>query len=360
MKPYGLGRKQVLIVGEAPGETEDEEGRPFIGKAGQRLRETLSSIGILMDKDCVTTNALICRPPHNATPDEKRIDWCRPNLSNAIKETEPRVIITLGRAALVSVIKNHWKGNVRTLDQWSGWKIPIGGKYWVCPTYHPSYLLRSNSPLLDQHFSDHLEEAFAIKRDPPALSESDKYVELLYDEHHVYAALREIAERGGWAAIDIETNCLKPEYEKARIYCCSVSNGKKTVAYPWIGKNIETTKKFIRSPRIQMIGAQIKMEERWFQKEFGVGVIDWGWDTVIAAHCLDNRAGITSLKFQVFVQFGIETYNENVEPYLEQHKGHLNRIHEVELGTLLEYNGHDTLFTYHLARKQRKMLGYDN
>src|SRR6185503_19587936 len=79
MAPYGKGKRGVLIVGEAPGQSEDERGRPFVGKSGQFLRGTLEGLGFDMDRYAWTTNALICRPPNNQTPDNKRISYCRPN-----------------------------------------------------------------------------------------------------------------------------------------------------------------------------------------------------------------------------------------------------------------------------------------
>src|SRR3990167_10688883 len=85
MGRYGDGRKKVLVVGEAPGQTEDEDGRPFIGKAGTFLRQCLRQIGADLDQDAWTTNSLICRPPKNTTPEIKQISYCRPNLLNTIK-----------------------------------------------------------------------------------------------------------------------------------------------------------------------------------------------------------------------------------------------------------------------------------
>src|SRR5262245_43419820 len=68
MEVYGKGKNGILIVGEAPGANEDEQGIPFVGKAGRYLRGILHGLDVNMRNDCWLTNSLICRPPNNATP----------------------------------------------------------------------------------------------------------------------------------------------------------------------------------------------------------------------------------------------------------------------------------------------------
>ena len=362
MVPYGKGRSGVLVIGEAPGEQEDEEGRPFIGKAGQFLRQCLNGVGVNLDLDAVTTNALICRPPGNKIQDPQAIAYCHPNLSRTIRETQPQVILTLGRSALVSALSPFWKGEVGPLEKWVGWRIPLG-EYWLCPTWHPSFLLRMKSELMDRQFSDHLEEAFQIEEPPPAREDLPKQVQILYDEGEICSRIKRMEEKGGWVAIDYETNCLKPEYEKARIHSCALSNGEETIAYPWSGKAIQATAQFLVNPHLQKIASNLKFEERWSRLHVihgGGGVKNWGWDTMIATHCLDNRPGICSLKFQAFVHLGLESYNVNIDPYLSEDRGsHYNRIQDIALEDLLLYNGMDAILEHRLAMHQRKEMGYE-
>lgn len=358
MEPFGQGSKRVLVVGEAPGETEDEEGRPFIGKAGQHLRTSLGQIGVSMDKEALTTNALICHPPKNATPDLKQIGYCRPNLLATIRDFEPVVVLTLGRSALVSVIQDYWKGDVGVLDRWVGWKIPAAG-FWVCPTYHPSYLMRMKNPLLDRLFVDHLEQAFGTTRRPPEAEDYGRQIKVLYDDDEIVSELRSFHSEGGWVAVDYETNCLKPDYEEALIHSFAISNGTRTVSFPWMGKGpIEAVGRILRSRRLRKVASNLKFEERWTQREFGHGVERWGWDTMLAAHCLDNRPHICSLKFQALVKIGVPTYNEHIEPFLYG-RGRYNRISQIETQSLLYYGAMDALLEYRLAMIQRKEMGYD-
>jgi len=255
----------------------------------------------------------------------------------------------------------YWKSDLGVLDRWVGWQIPLQA-HWICPTYHPSFLLRMKNELMDRLFSAHLKAAFEIDEDPPELKDFRDQIEVLYDEREIYKALREIDKEGGLAAVDYESNCLKPEWPEAKIYSCAVSNGRRTISYPWAGRSIEDTGQFLRSTRTGKVSSNLKMEERWTLKVFGHGVTNWAWDTMLAAHCLDNRPGICSLKFQSLVKLGIPStvYNENIEPYLSDHQGHYNRIQEIDIATLLYYGGMDGLQEVRLAKRQRREMGVES
>jgi uracil-DNA glycosylase family 4 len=358
MEVYGQGAMGIMVVGEAPGATEDEQGRPFVGKAGQKLREVLRTFGVNLDKDCWTTNALICRPPENATPDDKQISYCHPNLVKAIALYQPRIIITLGRVPLDSVLKPYWKGDTGTMERWVGWQIPID-RHWICPTYHPSFVLRMDNRLIEKQFAEHLAAAFSIGSAPEPQPDYKKEIEILYGEREVEERLSDFDRAGGWAAVDYETNCLKPEYPKARALCFSVAHARGTISFSWRGANVDSVSRFLRSKGTRKIASNLKMEDRWTRFLLGHGVCNWGWDTMLAAHCLDNRQAICSLKFQAFVKLGVPSYNANIEPYLESiGDSHYNRCEEIALDTLMFYNGMDSLLELKLAFVQMIEMGY--
>lgn len=359
MEPYGKGQRRVLVIGEAPGETEDERGRPFVGKAGQFLREVLDGLDINLDKDALTTNACICRPPKNRTPDEKQIGYCRPNLLRTIAMFRPRVIVTLGRSALAGILGAGYWLDIGPLERWTGWRIPLSD-YWICPTFHPSYLLRTNSPVLDRMFTQHLAMAFGIQNYPPRQPDFEQLIELVYDEQDIADRIKDLHAQGGWVAVDYETNCIKPDYEQSYIASCAMSNGKQTISFPFVGKAAEATGKLLRSDRTRKIASNLKFEEQWTRKKFGHGVNNWGWDTMLASHCLDNRPGICSLKFQAFVRLGVPVYNEKISPYLDPGRGRYNRVREIDTSNLLFYGGMDALLEYRLAMRQRRDLDYED
>jgi uracil-DNA glycosylase family 4 len=356
IKPQGQGNIPVLIVGEAPNEEDDQSGHLFTGESGQLLRELVGRAG--QDFNALRfTNSIICHPPQNKMPHKgKEIDWCRPNLMHTIESFAPLVIITLGSQALESVLQESWLGDIGNLERWTGAQIPLGN-YWVCPTWHPAFLIQERNTVMERMFLAHLETAFAIEEAPPPLPDFSAKIEKLYAEAEVIKALRWFDETGGLIAFDYETNCLKPEYPKAKIYSCAVSNGKRTIAYPWWGKAIAATSLLLRSTRTKKIAANMKFEERWTLKHLGHPVTCWDWDTMLATHAVDNRTAVCSLKFQAFLQLGVPTYSDRVGGYLSSASGsHYNRIHELDLHLLLQYNGMDALLEWHLARKQRRVF----
>jgi DNA polymerase len=96
----GSGKAEILFIGEAPGENEDREGRPFVGEAGHFLDELLDSIN-LKRADVYITNVVKCRPPHNRDPLEEEVRICTSRyLFDQIKYIKPKLIITLGRHSM--------------------------------------------------------------------------------------------------------------------------------------------------------------------------------------------------------------------------------------------------------------------
>jgi len=213
---------------------------------------------------------------------------------------------------------------------------------------------------MNQNFREHITEALAIDEDPASgVWKHKDNINIIYKESEAREFLRELDHIGGWVAPDYETNCLKPEYPESKIVSFGVSNGTLTGAFPWFGDIPKMVSEFLRSNRTRKIASNMKMEQRWTRKFLGHWINRMDWDTVVAAHVIDNRKHIASLKFQAFVQMGISSYNEKVEPYLSSGKdSHYNRIDEIELGTLLKYNGGDCVFAWWLARAQRIALGF--
>jgi uracil-DNA glycosylase family 4 len=373
MAVAGKGSRKILIVGEAPGEQEDKQGKPFVGPAGQLLRTSLRKVGIDLDRDCWTTNSLICRPPKNATPTDKQIGYCRPNLINLVNELEPEIIVPLGGPAVDSLLAWLWKDDVKNISRWVGWKIPYQKKNcWVCPTYHPSYVQRfldrnrvgsSVEKLLFEH---HLEEMSKLEGRPwGKVPNYEHEVEVMLSTKEAAQTIMAFLEYGEIAAFDYETNMLKPDWEDRRIISCSICCGfrgmRRTISFPFAGPVVEAMRKFIRHP-IPKIASNIKMEDRWSRVVLGKGVKNWFWDTMNGAHVYDNRPDITGLKFQSFVWLGVESYDDPIKRFLRT-KGD-DRINQVvasiELKRLLLYGGLDSLYEFLVCFKQRGAMGYAN
>ena len=367
MPVTGNGKQGVLFVAEAPGEEEDEKGVQLIGKSGKYLRRVLQSLDFDLDEDAWKTNAIICRPPNNRKPTGDEIRACRPNLDQAIQELKPHVIIPLGQSAVSAVIGPVWQEDVGPMSRWAGWQIPSQAlNAWVCPTWHPAYLLREDDPVLNRQFDQHLQNAITHTTCPwpenvPRWAETVRR-ELDTDVAAVW--LRKAASvQTGAIAWDYETNMLKPDGPDAQIVSCSVAWGRqepeRCIAFPWHGEAIKAMGELLQSP-IPKIASNLKFEERWTLKEFGFRVKRWAWDTMVAAHVCDNRPGITSVKFQGFVRLGVPLWNKRVEPFLTT-KGNqkMNAIlREIDIMDLLLYNGLDSVVEFRVAVDQMEELGY--
>ena len=135
---FGQGntRAQVVFVGEGPGADEDEQGLPFVGRAGQLLNRMLQSIGIKREEVYIC-NVVKCRPPGNRTPERDEIETCSPFLFRQIEAIRPRLVCCLGAPA------------VKTLLGLKEGMLKIRGRFYdygaakALATVHPAYVLRN-------------------------------------------------------------------------------------------------------------------------------------------------------------------------------------------------------------------------
>lgn len=133
---------KLFIIGEAPGEEEDIAGKPFIGKAGAKLNQILAFAKIKRE-DIFISNSVICRPPNNRMPTEEEINTCRWRLHLQIKLINPKLLLMLGRAAMISMLGKDFKGPLSQFMKTDFMKFNIDGCEFngLC-SYHPSYHLR--------------------------------------------------------------------------------------------------------------------------------------------------------------------------------------------------------------------------
>ncbi len=132
----GSGKAKLVFVGEAPGEDEDIQGLPFVGRSGQLLTKIIEAMG-LKRKDVYIANILKCRPPDNRPPTPDEITACRENLRRQIGIIKPKVICTLGKFASQTLL------NTETPISALRGKFGCYNGIKVMPTFHPAYLLRN-------------------------------------------------------------------------------------------------------------------------------------------------------------------------------------------------------------------------
>ncbi|HEY9687908.1 MAG TPA: uracil-DNA glycosylase [Coleofasciculaceae cyanobacterium] len=137
----GSSKAPIMLIGEGPGQQEDETGTPFVGRAGQLLTQILASIGIERKRDIYICNTVKCRPPGNRKPEPHEMAACFPYLEGQIYWVKPKIILLSGGTAVEDVLKIK-TGITKIRGQW--FETPFNGAM-AMPIFHPSYLLRNQS-----------------------------------------------------------------------------------------------------------------------------------------------------------------------------------------------------------------------
>lgn len=139
---FGVGspRAELVFVGEGPGADEDAQGIPFVGAAGQLLTKMIEAMGFQRDEVYIC-NVVKCRPPGNRDPEPDEIEACEPFLKAQLAHLRPKAIVTLGKFATMTLLRTPNGSITRMRGKWSRYQgVPL------MPTFHPSYLLRQQTP----------------------------------------------------------------------------------------------------------------------------------------------------------------------------------------------------------------------
>lgn len=135
---------RLMFIGEAPGEEEDIQGKPFVGRAGQLLNKMIAGMGLARESVYIA-NVLKTRPPGNATPTLDECRLCESYLFDQVAAVRPEVVVTLGLTATRVVLKcEATMSSMR--GRWHSFALPDGTAIPVMPTFHPAYLLRAYTP----------------------------------------------------------------------------------------------------------------------------------------------------------------------------------------------------------------------
>jgi len=148
---FGVGKKDadITLIGEGPGENEDLQGQPFVGRSGQLLDKFLASVDLSRDKNVYIANMVKCRPPKNRDPKPEEQDMCINWLREQFKIIKPKIIVCVGRISAQKLIDKNFK-----VTQQHGEFIDKNGTLFM-GTYHPAAILR-NPNNKEAAFSDWL------------------------------------------------------------------------------------------------------------------------------------------------------------------------------------------------------------
>jgi len=362
MKAIGNFQKGILIIGGSPSEREDHTGKPFSDKLSNILKDQLTVLGIDLYEDCASIYACRCFVKNWKGAESSHVDNCRRFVLKTISELQPTLIILLGDAAINSIISHRWKRNMGGVQKWRGWQIPDQDfKAWICPTFSLSFVEKSEKEVLTIFKADlsnaieYLGKALRKYKKPEI-----RYLESLTELNSI--------KEGTSCAFDYETTGLKPHAKGHRIVCASIAVSEDLVYTFEMPKSKVERKPFIdflANPLIAKRAHNMKFEQAWSVIRLKQPVVNWEFDSMLAAHILDNRTGVTGLKFQTYVQFGIVDYDSEVAPYLHSGSKDGNALNNIVKGMeimkkdILTYCAMDSIFEYRLSELQIEIMNYD-
>lgn len=365
MAPTGSDKPLIYALGEAPGRTEDEQNRQFVGDSGELLRPLIPA---KYRKRIRWNNCVRTRPPKNRNPTPVELECCRPSIVRDVEATKPAAIFGFGNVPL------EWAIGQQGVTLWRGRRLPVRvGKHtcWYYPMLHPAYLVRKRrgGRASDEEvmFKFDLEHAFADLEDLPApvvhtAQDARTGTEIIVDGGR--AGLRQVREALEWATaqpvvgVDYETNCLRPYRHDAKILSAAVGTPQRTIAFPfehpdaqWSDRDLDELVEmwctFLRAPRVRKAVHNLAFELEWTGVCFGEEYVRAGiWeDTATQAAILDERhkkmkGGPFSLDWLVLQYFGYHL--KSLFPGLDR-----ANLENTPLETVLAYNAPDS--KYHAA-----------
>ena len=377
--PKGNGR--ILVVFPSPTRHEDHS-KPFNEPYQRYLYHVLGTFGIEA-KDITVTHALQCYQGEKVSA--KAIEGCHYRLKKTINELEPTMVIITDSVAMKALYhtSNSGRFSFAKYAKFTGSIIhdqdlktivvPIESPYeaYDALAFRRKKILerdesaKFNSDLWKDRKLANVDKFRIVdrlikKQIKRGLGSSFKLlptheVEYTIDPVTAVSYLRYFMDKEAYA-FDIETDGLKPYVEGHKIYTWGFSDGNRTVAFPHFqDKQFLRVLRHVLTNDAKKIGWNIKFETNWIRHILGYEVTNWEWDGMIAAHILDNRAGITSLKFQAFSELGVVGYDSGLDQFLESEEKNanaFNRIHLAPMDSLLEYNGLDAYYTYRIYERQ--------
>ena len=365
MEPFGNANGSFLIVYGTVSKAEDIRGSLKMDSEWKRISFALKKAGVV-PRECLFVRACRC---HTPAPTEKQLVSCSEHLYSVLKKGDFTNVILIGSQAVVAYF-SYQNNKHATFSKLRGLTIP--------DTTFGCYVTIVQDPPSDSSSRDDLDQIkttlfesdihgirpFIRKTPPKAFSTIRSRIHPCTEQEAV--AKMELVLKGQFTdfiAFDYETTGLRPYNKGHKIVCCGIATSKKNCFSFMLTKNtIPILKKILRDPKIPKVAANIKFEKTWSRVCLNCSINNWYLDTVISAHVIDNRRGITSVKFQSFALFGIYGYENAVGQYItstaeeEKEKGTnaFNSMDKCPKEIILKYVAMDSLLEYWIAVKHSK------
>jgi uracil-DNA glycosylase family 4 len=368
LPPFGKFKKGILNIGEFTTIADDDAGKPFQGKE-HGIYSVYKQFGIDIEEDCLNINAVMCTPLERKTekqriPTGHEIACCTINVVNVIKTYKPKLIVLFGKIALTNVIGHVWKASLNGIDTWRGFVIPDQTfQAWIAPVFSVSYVKIKQKQEVEVIWKQDIERALSKLNEPFPIHVQPE-IKIIKNLN-----VLDIIPNHSAIAIDFETTGKKPHVPGHWIVTCSIAiNGNQVYVFkmPRSKERRLPLIRLLKNPYIKKLGHNIKYEDEWSFVILGTRIKNWFWCSMQAAHILDNRAGITNLKFQYYINFGIAGYETEVNKWMQaeddKNANSFNKMKEFTsspagLLLTLTYNAYDSAYEYRLAEKQMKLIG---
>lgn len=374
ISPYGNFEKKILIILDKPSRVVDNRGVEK-DKRLQFLSKELESYNISIERDCVVSYAIICFDAKNRLDTSNQhdisINACRKNVINLILERHPEKVLLLGTSVTYSVLKYCTDRADKDIHKWRGFQIPDQKlKTTLCPLYSVDFIQESPVQYLQRWRLD-LKNALNAPKLFPDYQDIASKIVLAEEPDEISKIIRTFIRQKETVTIDIEGTGLKPQnIKKHKIVCISLSNTHQDtcIVFPEKGtKSHKLLKRLLEDPEIGKVAQNMKFEDTWLNVWAGITIQNWEWDTMQATHILDNRPGITGLKFQTYVQLGVADYEVGISQYLKSNSKNANATNTIVKAfkdpqlrrKIMLYCGLDSYFTRKLKDKQQVYFDSD-
>lgn len=337
----------VMVIGEAPGEREDDSGKPFVGRSGKLLEEELDRVG-LSRKRVFITNAVSCRPPENRTPKKGEIAACKKWLAYQIAMVKPKFVLLLGATALKAIDPDG-----DGIKKRRGKPFEKNGITFL-PTFHPAFILRQYDK--KPQFSSDLDKFKGIVDFGGIPREKNLSFTIVDTWKKVEEMLLDLS---GDVSFDLETKCLYPWDKEARITSYGFGTRKNQWLFPglghpdckWterqVGKIISLVDRKLRD--VLLVTHAGKFDCLWMEVHHKV---KWrpDFDTMIAHYLLDENS-LHGLDLLATAFMGAPEYDIELE-VKQGKKGRYDR-------DLAPYHAADLYYTRGLRKIFKKKLAED-
>lgn len=333
-----IKQSEIMIVGEAPGATEEREGKVFAGQAGKYLVQIMNKCG-LEREDTFIGNAVNCRPPENRTPKKGEIKACRYWMQKQLNRVKPKYVLILGNVPLESLL------DLKGIKKFRGKPIERDGIIYM-PTYHPAYVLRD--PTAADAFETDMRLFVEICNTGKIPSEEGLNMQVGNDQAFLDRVLDDL---WGACSLDIETNGLYPWGPGMRINSLGFGTAKAQWIVPAMHEYSKLTKaqltKFLEEIERRVDEGELKLtmqngkfDALWIYIHYGV-LLEIEFDTMLA-HFLCNENSLHGLKYLSQIYFGAIDYDIDTP----------TKLGEKGFEPLAFYQAHDLYYT----RKLRFIL----